>query len=287
MQKKTDTFDYSQAFSSNIGLLITEEQQELKTFTIAIPGMGGVGGAHLISLVRQGFEKFKIADLDVFKLENFNRQYGARMETIGKKKVEVMKEEALKINPDCQIEVFDNGIDEENLDDFFKDVDLAVDGLDAFVVDERQMFINGSLARSIPVITAGPIGFGTAFLIFLPGGPDFNKYFSVKDDTPYMDKLVSFFAGLVPKLLQLRYMRGASLKERRGPSSIGAVNLCAGVVAIYAIKILLKKGSIKAVPYYHQFDVMRERYVTKKLHFGNRGLIQRLKIKFAEKLMAD
>ena len=59
-------FNRDEAFTRNIGLLTIEEQERLRDFTIAIPGMGGVGGANLISLVRQGFEIFKIADLVVY-----------------------------------------------------------------------------------------------------------------------------------------------------------------------------------------------------------------------------
>lgn len=284
---ETQTFDYTEAFSRNIGLINTDEQEKLRTFTIAIPGMGGVGGIDLISLVRQGFEKFKIADLDVYELKNFNRQYGARIDTIGRSKVEVMKEEALKINPNCSIEVFPAGIHESNIDEFLANVDLSVSGIDAFAIDTRRMFINKSLASNIPVLDVGPIGLGTAFLVFMPGGPNFDKYFSVNEHTPYEEKLLSFFIGLVPKMLQRSYMKRVSLKEKRGPSSIGSINLCAGIVTIYALKILLKKGSIKAVPYYHQFDVMKERYVSKKLWFGNNNPLQKLKIRFAKLLIRD
>lgn len=282
-----DQFNYTETFSRNIGLLTEKEQQTLRNYTIAIPGMGGVGGAHLISLVRQGFEKFKIADLDVFEQKNMNRQYGARIDTIGKKKVEVMKKEAFAINPLCQIEVYDEGIQKENVDSFLEGVDLAIDALDAFSVEERRMFINGALERGIPALTAGPIGFSTAFLVFLPGGPSFDDYFSMHNEMSYKDKLTRFFVALVPALLQRSYMRGTNIEEKRGPSSIGAVNLCAGVTAIYALKILLKKGTIKAVPYYHQYDVMRERYVIGKLRWGNRGLLQRLKIALADRLTVD
>ena len=281
------TFQYAEAFRRNIGLLTEEEQEKLRTYTIAIPGMGGVGGVHLISLILKGFEKFKIADLDVFELKNFNRQYGARLDTIDRKKTEVMKEEALKINPNCTIEVFEGGVTADTIDHFLKGVDLTIDAMDAFEVDTRRLIINESLKRNIPVISAGPIGFGSAFMVFMPGGPNFDDYFSVRDDMDYMDKMLHFAVGLVPKMLQRRYMKRTNLKEKRGPSSIGSVNLCAGITDIYALKILLKKGGIRAIPYYHQFDVMRERYVVGKLRFGNRGLLQRLKLKIAHRLVND
>jgi molybdopterin/thiamine biosynthesis adenylyltransferase len=280
-------FDYDEAFSRNIGLLSQQEQSLLRTYTIAIPGMGGVGGIHLISLVRQGFERFKIADLDVYELKNFNRQYGARLDTLDQSKVEVMRTEALKINPRCIIDVFPSGISPDNIDSFLDGVDLAIDSLDAFAIDERRLFINSAHARKIPVITAGPIGFSTAVLIFLPGGPNFDQFCAINNNMPYQEKLIRFFVGLVPKMLQRSYMQRTNLSEKRGPSSAGAVDLCAGVATIYALKILLKKGSVRAVPYFHQYDVMKERYVCKRLWFGNRNPIQALKIKLAQYLVKD
>lgn len=287
MQDSSPTFEYNSAFARNLGLLTPEEQEKVRNFTIAIPGMGGVGGAHLISLVRQGFEKFKIADPDTFELKNFNRQYGAKLATIDQPKVAAMKQEALAINPNCQIEVFPDGVTTDNITDFLQGVDLAVDALDAFAIDARRLFCNSALEKQIPVITAGPIGFGTGFLIFKPGGPSFDKYFALHEGQTEEFQTLSFFAGLVPKLLQRSYMQRTNLSEKRGPSSIGAVNLCAGVVTIYALKVLLKKGRVRAVPYYHQFDVMKERYVVKRLWFGNRNPIQRLKIHLAKYFVKD
>lgn len=280
-------FNYDEAFSRNIGLVNSDEQKILQERTIAIPGMGGVGGIHLIALVRQGFQKFKIADCDTFELKNFNRQYGARLDTLGLHKAYVMKEEALKINPECVIEVFENGINEENISQFLDGVHLSVDALDAFAFEARRMFFNESLKRNIPVITAGPIGFGTAFLIFMPGGPTFDAYFATHNQQTLTEKLLSFFIGLAPQLLQRTYMQRVSIDEKRGPSSSGAVALCAGIVAITAVKILLRRGRIKAVPYYHQFDVMRNVYVVKKLYFGNYNPLQQLKIRLAKYLVKD
>lgn len=271
----------------NIGLLTEEEQQILRHKRIAIPGMGGVGGLHLLSLVRQGFERFKISDPDVFELKNFNRQTGATIKTIGRKKVEVMKEMALGINPNCQIETTEVPVSEQDLKAYLRDVDLVVDALDTFEIDARRAFYNTALAMGISVINAGPIGFSTGFLIFLPGGPNFDEYFSINDATPYWHKVMRFLLGVTPALLQRTYMTKVNLKEKRGPSSVGGVNLCAAIVTVYAIKVLLKKGPIKAVPYYHQFDIMRDKYVVRYLWWGNRNPMQWLKMKWFEKLMPD
>ncbi len=279
------------AYSDTVGrdndALPGAQQAALKDFTIAIPGMGGSGGANLIALVKLGFQKFKIADMDTFELKNFNRQSGARLDTLGRAKVSVMKEDALRINPHCSIETFPKGISPDNIGDFLSGVDLSVDALDAFAVDDRRMFFTESYKRNIPVITAGPIGFGTAFLIFLPKGPTFDEYFATADTMTYKEKIVSFFVGLVPAMLQRSYLRRANLDDKRGPSSVGSIHLCAGVVALYALKILFKLGPVSAVPYYHQFDIMKECYVVKKLPYGNRGPLQRLKILLANYLIND
>ncbi|MBT4166166.1 ThiF family adenylyltransferase [archaeon] len=273
-------FLYKEAFKRNLGLLTENEQEKLKDFVIAIPGMGAMGSAHLISFVRQGFEKFKIADDDSFELVNFNRQYGAILKTIGKKKTEVMRKKALEINPNCKIEIF-NKLDEDNIENFLDDVHLLVDALDFFSLDIRRDIINLSLKMKIPVVSAGPIGFGSAYLIFLPSGPNFNQYFNINKNTPYNESLAKFTVGLIPKLLQRNYMQKVDFNEKQGPSSIAGVNLASGVALINALKILLRRGEVKPVPYYHQFDVMKNKYVCKRLLFGNKGPLQKLKIKYA------
>ena len=76
------TFDYDDAFSRNIGWVTEWEQRALCDKTVAIAGMGGVSGAHLITLARLGVGAFHIADLDSFEIANINRQFGAGTSTL-------------------------------------------------------------------------------------------------------------------------------------------------------------------------------------------------------------
>jgi len=131
-------FDYEAAFSRNIGWVTETEQQFLRTRRIAIAGLGGVGGSHLLTLTRLGIGRFNISDLDTFELVNFNRQAGAALSHIDGKKVEVLDEMARDINPELDIRVFPKGVNSENLDEFLEGVDLYVDGLDFFAVDARR-----------------------------------------------------------------------------------------------------------------------------------------------------
>jgi molybdopterin/thiamine biosynthesis adenylyltransferase len=281
-----EKYNYNEAYKRNIGLLTEEEQNKLKDFVIAIPGMGGVGGSDLIALVRQGFTKFKIADMDEFEVKNFNRQYGATMKTLGDDKAEVMKQRALEINPNCEIKVYNKGLNDGNLSEFLEGVDLAVDGLDFFVVDIRRKFYNEAVKRGLHVITAGPIGFSVAgFIIDPKSGYDFDSYFDVNDSTSYDDKIIHFAAGLAPALLQRKYMKKVSLKDKVGPSSIVGVCLANGFVVGNALRILLGWEDLKPLPYYHQYDVRRNKFACKRVFFGNKNPLQKLKIAIAKKIL--
>ena len=114
----TEPFSYNNAFSRNIGWVSFEEQALLRGNRVAIAGMGGVGGSHLLTLARLDIGAFNIADFDAFDIANINRQLGATVPNIGKPKVEVLAAMALEINPELDIKVFPQGADGANLPDF-------------------------------------------------------------------------------------------------------------------------------------------------------------------------
>src|SRR3954467_7457549 len=103
-------FPFLKAFDRNIGWLTEWEQLALKGKRVAIAGMGGGGGFHLLTLARLGVGGFAIADFDRFDVENFNRQVGANMGTIGRPKVEVLAEMARAINPEMDLRLFAQGV---------------------------------------------------------------------------------------------------------------------------------------------------------------------------------
>ena len=134
----TKPFRYEQAFARNIGWVTPAEQQQLRGKRVAIAGGGGVGGVHLLTLARLGVTKFRIADFDTFDVPNFNRQVGAMVSTLGQPKVEVIRRMLLDINPECEVEMFEQGINDANLNAFLEGADMYVDALDFFAFDIRQ-----------------------------------------------------------------------------------------------------------------------------------------------------
>ncbi|PKO45780.1 MAG: hypothetical protein CVU31_11350 [Betaproteobacteria bacterium HGW-Betaproteobacteria-4] len=271
-------FDYQTAFSRNIGWVTEAEQLRLRETRVAIGGLGGVGGVHLLTLARLGIGEFSIADFDVFDIVNFNRQVGATTSTLGRAKIVVLEEMAREINPDVNIRVFPEGITQDCLDDFLDGVDVYVDGLDFFAFDARKMTFAACERKGIPVVTAAPLGLGVALLVFAPGGMSFEDYFGFAG-CDEMEMAIRFLVGLSPAMLQRGYVADMSrinLAERRGPSSIAACQLCAGVAAIEALKLALGRKDIRLAPWGSQFDAYRMRYVRTWRPGGYRNPLQRL-----------
>jgi molybdopterin/thiamine biosynthesis adenylyltransferase len=278
-------FDYDVAFSRNIGWVTAGEQALLRSKRVAIAGMGGVGGVHLLTLARLGIEKFNIADLDVFEVANFNRQVGASLPNVGKSKVEVLAQMARDINPRCRLELFAQGVNDENLAAFMKDVDIYIDGLDFFAFEVRERVFAYCAAHRIPAVTVAPLGMSAALLNFVPGGMSFEDYFQLAGHEE-LDKAVRFLVGLAPGLLHRHYLADkgrVDLRARKGPSTIMACQLCAGVAASEALKILLGRGKVLAAPHGVQFDGYQNRMAHTWRPGGNRNPINRLAIAIARR----
>lgn len=272
-------FDYQSAFSRNIGWVTEAEQGSLKNKRVAIGGLGGVGGVHLLTLARLGIGKFSIADFDVFDIVNFNRQVGAAISTIGRPKLDVMAELLRDINPEVGLSIFPTGIQQDNMDAFLSGVDVYVDGLDFFAFDARRATFAACERKGIPVVTAAPLGLGTALLVFGPGGMSYEDYFGFSDCRDELEMAIHFLVGLSPAMLQRGYvvdMTRVNLAERRGPSCIAACQLCAGVAAVETLKLLLNRPGVKLAPWGSQFDAYRTKYVRTWRPGGAKNPIQKL-----------
>ena len=278
-------FSYNEAFSRNIGWLTVAEQQVLRRKRVAIAGLGGVGGAHLITLARLGVGAFHIADFDAFDLANFNRQSGALLSTLGRPKADVLAEIAKDINPELDLQVFSEGVSAANLDKFLTGADLYVDGLDFFAFDARRATFAACARLGVPAVTAAPLGMGAALLTFLPGRMSFEEYFQLEGLSEH-EQAIRFLIGLSPAMLQRAYLAdptAVDLAGRRGPSTVIACQLCAGMAAAEAVKIMLRRGKVYAAPVALQFDAYRGKLKRTWRPWGNRGPVQRMILAIARR----
>jgi len=271
-------FNYDEAFSRNIGWVTEEEQQRLRNSRVGIGGLGGVGGVHLLTLARMGIGRFSIADFDVFDLVNFNRQVGATVSSLQKPKIDVLADMAKNINPEIDIRLFPSGIQPDSLEGFLDGVDVYVDGLDFFAFSARKMTFAACERKGIPVVTAAPLGLGSALLVFGPGGMPYEDYFGF-EGCDEIEMAIRFLVGLSPAMLQRGYVADMSkinLAERRGPSNIAACELCAGLAAVMTLKILLGRDGVKLAPWGSQFDAYRMRLIHTWRPGGHKNPVQRL-----------
>jgi len=275
-------FDYNRAFSRNIGWVTVAEQATLKNARIAIAGLGGVGGAHLRTLARLGLTKFNISDFDDFDVHNLNRQAGAFMSTMGQPKLDAMAKLALDINPEMDLRRFPKGVQPDNVDEFLGDVDVYVDGLDFFALPARRMVFAKCREKGIPVLTAAPLGIGVALLYFSPEGMSAEDYFKW-DGHEVQEQYARFIAGLSPAMLNRSYLvapEAVNFQEKRGPSTIMACDLCAGVMGASVLKVLLGRGLIKAAPWGMHFDAYHQKLKFTWRPFGNSNPLQQLLLRF-------
>ncbi len=104
---------------------------KLAAAKVAVFGVGGVGGYICEALARAGVGELHLFDNDVVSLSNINRQIVALHSTVGRPKVEVMRERILDINPDCKVVTNQVFYLPENADDFpLSDFDYVADAIE-------------------------------------------------------------------------------------------------------------------------------------------------------------
>ncbi len=281
-------FDYDTAFARNLGWLTRTEQRTLRGKCVAIAGLGGVGGLHLLTLVRLGVGRFHLAEFDTFDLVNFNRQVGASLSSVGRPKLEVMGAMARDINPTVEIADFPEGVNESNVDAFLAGADLFVDGLDFFAIAARELVFAECARRGIPATTVAPLGMGAALLNFMPGKMGFAEYFGF-DQSTEDEKPLRFLIGLAPAMLHRRYLVDPSfvdLASGRGPSTAMACQICAGVAATEALKILVGRGRVLVAPRGVHFDAYRNKLISTWRPGGYRHPMQRTLFALARRQFA-
>lgn len=125
----------------------------LKTKTVAIIGVGGVGGYAVEALVRAGISRILVVDYDSIDMSNLNRQIISLRNNINEKKVDALKKRVILINPDIEVITLDLFLDEENIDEIFKyNIDYLIDACDT--VNVKKLLIKKCLINNVKAISS-------------------------------------------------------------------------------------------------------------------------------------
>lgn len=139
-------------FSRTELLLGKDAMTKLKASTVAVFGIGGVGSYTVEALARSGIGRLVVFDADEVCLTNINRQLIALHSTLGLKKVEVMKNRILDINPECRVQANDCFYCAQNAEQFdLSTYSYIVDAIDT--VTSKLVLIENAQAAGIPIIS--------------------------------------------------------------------------------------------------------------------------------------
>jgi molybdopterin/thiamine biosynthesis adenylyltransferase len=275
---RSPAYSYAEATSRNLGLVTEREQEMLRNSTVAIAGVGAVGGHYLLTLTRMGVGGFIIADPDRFEPANLQRQAGAFASTLGRSKVEVMAEMARAINPEVRIRTFGEGLTEANAGEFLRGADLVLDGIDFFQIDARRLLFRAARRAGVYAVTSGPIGYGATLQVFDPAGMSFDEYFGIGPGMTRAQRIAAFAVGLMPGLPTGGRMDPSRVdfENEKGPALASSIMLCAGVMCTEALRILLGHGEPQCVPHASYFDPYARRHIRQCASNGRNGWRDRL-----------
>ncbi len=134
-------------------LIGKENLEKIKSQTVAVVGLGGVGGYAVEGLVRSGIGSLIIVDYDTVDISNLNRQIIATNKKINCLKTDIMEERIQSINSNCQVTKISKKLNLENIEELFDyHFDYLIDACDTLTV--KEMLIKKCLERKIPFISS-------------------------------------------------------------------------------------------------------------------------------------
>ena len=142
-------------WDSRTELLLGKEKNEcLKTSTVLVAGVGGVGGYAVEMLARAGIGNLVIIDDDVVKETNINRQIIATAKNVGTSKVQLMKERILEINPQASVLAIRDFIDEDNVGEFIRRFkpNFVIDAIDS--ISPKIALIKYCIENNVKIISS-------------------------------------------------------------------------------------------------------------------------------------
>ena len=138
--------------------LTPAERAVLEKVRIGVAGAGGLGSNCAMHLVRSGIRHLVVADFDVVGESNLNRQFFFR-DQLGMKKVDALKANLLRIDPEADIQAVDVRLDAASTRELFEDCDIVVEAFDA--VEAKTMILSTLMPLGMRLVTAsGLAGWG-------------------------------------------------------------------------------------------------------------------------------
>ena len=154
-------------YDRQIPLLGADGQERVRDASVFIAGAGGLGSPSAIYLAAAGIGRITIADFDTVDPSNLNRQILHWSDDVSRMKIDSAREKLEKINPDVEIDVISEKIDENNVSKLVGGSDLIVDAMDNFRA--RYLLNKAAIVRNIPLFHGAVHGFVGQATTVIPG----------------------------------------------------------------------------------------------------------------------
>ena len=267
-------YEYKEIFSRNIGILTESDQNKLRKCTVAIAGVGGVGGLLAERLIRLGVGQLKITDPGFFEPSNLNRQLFSSTLELDRNKAEIVFSQIKDINPEAKIFWSPTGIKTENDANLFvSDCDVVIDEMDMGLFRESILLQRAARRKGIYYMFTCAYGFGALIAIFDPRGITLEEYngLSPSVDVDDPEKLRVPFENIVPIMPSYitDFDNETIYKMVTGKLPASAISIGAGLAAILAANetanIILKKRKTVTAPEYTYIDLIDQKFEVRSI----------------------
>ena len=231
---------YWEIASRQMSIVTRSEQQRFKDSKITVIGCGGIGGETIEMLARMGIGNLVLVDKDAFDLSNLNRQTLASLSDLGLDKSAVAAEKVRLINPYVNVDIFNEHVDQENIDKIIGDSDIVIDALDNVLT--RVIVSRKAKEKGIPYIHGAIHGTQGQITVFLPNTKSYEEMFNL----PSIDK------ELTEEVINDLKNVTSGVPPVIGPTP----NIIGCLEAFEAYKIITGIGKVTVAPKILTFDLL-------------------------------
>ena len=249
--------EYRVFFDRNMGIFSESDQENIRKAKIMVVGTGGIGGTISIILARTGVMNFLLIDMDQYVPANMNRQIGCFNDTIGKYKVDVLKGEILRINPEAYVETYNRSLSFEEIRGLIKDWDVVVAEADDLAYSSKVLYIAQEMKKF--AATAMPSGYLGYVMSFPPNRNPIppETLFGLPDNLSYeeLHQLIESWENkcgrrwyLSEGKWRIKWFRDWRAGEKGLTQICSGVWLCASLAATEIIKFITGKFRVVEAP---------------------------------------
>ncbi len=249
------TNQYQTLVSRNSGYINSDLQKLISETKVLIAGCG-IGSQVAEAAVRTGFQRFVLVDGDHIDAHNLNRQFFFH-DQIGKSKVEALKENIIRINPQAQVEVYHELVSSSNVKALVSKVDLVFDTIDFLDLKGIVALHDEAQLQKKFLVSSFSIGFGAAVINLPPNNKSFcwiRKIFDLPlqgdiGSISYVERYIKLFTKLAPVLdPQVSQVMKKVFKEFAEGRPCPAPQVASGAHAVAAICVTAAMRLIEKKP---------------------------------------